>query len=401
MAICSGCSADVCSCALQISNPDPSLTLSLSGTGQSGDPWILSGVANVNACPEYITVSASNAFASSADIYRDCADFQCDGVDDQIEIQAAIDASFAQAGLGNVPPVVLLLPGAYLLSAPIDTKSITLKGLGQATTLLATPEAIGGVGGNRLIDNTASSGSIYIEWLSFYAGGAAAIYSNAGFGVIQMQNCGLLNTSDSGVDGAFLFMASASLGFIRDCEFSCVTSTGTHDNIHIAQAGNIDISHNHFFGGAVFLENFQQSVFSDNYMNNIYTAGGVVPPYALGLTGAGFNMIANNNILTVQRNGIVLTDCTGNNLIGNNVHGYAFSGSLVEDGIQIAGTSSENNVQLNRVRQVTAAGRNGINVIGAAAQNNLVTNNDLFNSGAGASFADTGTATIMAAGNRL
>ena len=43
----------------------------------------------------------------------------------------------------------------------------------------------------------------------------------------------------------------------------------------------------------------------------------------------------------------------------------------------------------------------GIEISGAASDDNLVTNNDLKDSGKTASFYDSGTGTITAAGNRL
>jgi len=59
------------------------------------------------------------------------ADYVCDGVNDQIEIQAAIDALPAQGGM------VLLLEGTYNISATINIMSnnVTLAGVGWATKL--------------------------------------------------------------------------------------------------------------------------------------------------------------------------------------------------------------------------------------------------------------------------
>lgn len=47
MAICAGCSAGGCTCALQVVD-SPTVNLTLVGSGTSGDPWILLGEASAS-----------------------------------------------------------------------------------------------------------------------------------------------------------------------------------------------------------------------------------------------------------------------------------------------------------------------------------------------------------------
>lgn len=64
----------------------------------------------------------------------DC-DYLCDGVDDQTEIQAAIDAAPSSGG------EIILLDGTYQLSAPLTVKAtIVLRGTGMNTTVLRMRE---------------------------------------------------------------------------------------------------------------------------------------------------------------------------------------------------------------------------------------------------------------------
>lgn len=75
----------------------------------------------------------------------------------------------------------------------------------------------------------------------------------------------------------------------------------------------------------------------------------------------------------------------------------------LNDNIYIADNSNSNVIQGNICRkgEYTNLPRYGIRINSADCDNNMVTNNDLYNSGVSASFSDAGTSTSTTAGNRL
>lgn len=118
-----------------------------------------------------------------------------------------------------------------------------------------------------------------------------------------------------------------------------------------------------------------------------------------GIRGAG--RILRNKVKSGQGNGIAVT--ADDTLVqGNLVVECGLATNNVYAGILLEATCDRANVQGNTVRKAAAgnATKYGIEVV-AGATDNYVTNNDLKNSGATASFFDAGTGTITAAGNRL
>lgn len=166
MAICSGCSAN-CGCSLTVSNPDPSLTLTLLGDGSAANQWILSGVAsgggggscNQKTVYTVATVGTTLSGVFGLDVatpepFRSCADFIGDGVNDNVAIQAAFDAA-APVSPGTPADKVLLLPGFFRLTATMDLKGVGLSGTRTTSSVLVPASAFG-----RIFSNTGFNGSL-------------------------------------------------------------------------------------------------------------------------------------------------------------------------------------------------------------------------------------------------
>ena len=83
-------------------------------------------------------VGAATLVVSASDsLHKERADYVCDGVDDQVEIQAAIDA------LPNGGGEVILLEGLYWINANINLKSnVTVSGQGYGTHLKNTDGSV-------------------------------------------------------------------------------------------------------------------------------------------------------------------------------------------------------------------------------------------------------------------
>jgi len=92
------------------------------------------------------------------------ADYICDGVDDQVEIQAAIDALPAQGGK------VLLLEGTYLTKSPIDIKADSIHLTGVSASMPSSYgtriQADAGWSGNYIIEVAESGGEVRHPWIS-------------------------------------------------------------------------------------------------------------------------------------------------------------------------------------------------------------------------------------------
>lgn len=98
-------------------------------------------------------------------------------------------------------------------------------------------------------------------------------------------------------------------------------------------------------------------------------------------------------VYTSSHNVIANNSCSENSQSANNTY----------DNIIIGSNSDYNNVQSNTCRKgsLTNKPRYGIRIDSSDCNNNIITNNDLYDSGVTASFSDAGTSTITTAGNRL
>lgn len=139
----------------------------------------------------------------------------------------------------------------------------------------------------------------------------------------------------------------------------------------------------------------------------------------IGMSSSDFNLIADNKLLNVQESSIIISSCQYNELSGNEIvecerNGVVISGggnnAILNNRIMgsgIAGiylsTTSYNNVQGNTIRQLSKQAECGIKITESSnvkSLKNLVTNNDLYDSGSVA-FSDSGTGTVTTPGNRI
>jgi nitrous oxidase accessory protein NosD len=136
------------------------------------------------------------------------------------------------------------------------------------------------------------------------------------------------------------------------------------------------------------------STSSHNQIQGNYSQG-LSNNRGIGVQGHQF-LIVSDNIVNSSDMGIALESVMDSNIEDNLIVNYSNGSADTFDGINIL-TSDRLNVQGNTCR--SADGRYGINVI--SGNDNLVTNNDLLNSGNTGSFNNTATGTITVSGNRL
>lgn len=140
---------------------------------------------------------------------------------------------------------------------------------------------------------------------------------------------------------------------------------------------------------------------------NIISANSVRKSSVRGInlvTGCTRNIISNNTINESNGHGLVVSDsCTNNDILNNYIESASQTTTNTYSSIYIETNSSYNNVQNNtcRVGGLTNKPKYGIAIADAGCTGNLVTNNDLYNSGVTASLLNSGTGTVTTAGNRL
>lgn len=142
------------------------------------------------------------------------------------------------------------------------------------------------------------------------------------------------------------------------------------------------------------------SVNEAEVIGNIVVGADVV---GIQLNGASYCSVHSNDVRQGNRHGIQLVGASHNNVQGNTCIQNGLDAAATYDNINLATNCDYNNVQGNLCRRETGAGnqsRYGINIQTTDCDNNLVTNNDLYNGGATLNLRDNGTGTVTTAGNR-
>lgn len=380
------------------------------------------GVASVT-----LIVAASN----SLDPTR--ADYQCDGVNDHLEIQAAIDALPATGG------EVRLLDGTYNIEVSLVLDSYqTLRGCGRSTILTTTTanlDIITATGGS----STEKVG-ITIADLCIDGGAGGATNDN---GILwtyvddsSIHNVWCLNNKDdNGIGLTYCDHNRIEDNTCRDNENgiwidhsnnNTITGNVCPSNMH-----GIFLHHYNYYNtviGNTCPDNSQHGIYLDGSYDNtitgntcqgnnrygIYIAAGSSNNtvtanvcqenvyYGIYVNGSHLNTIVGNTVQRNGRHGIYVIDSNDNTIVGNTLTENSQELTNTYDDIML-GNSDYNNIQCNTCRAGALAKvpKYGINISHAICDGNLVTNNDMHDDGFGTgSFNDAGTATVTVAGNR-
>jgi len=197
------------------------------------------------------------------------------------------------------------------------------------------------------------------------------------------------------------------------------TITGnTCNNNGNASGTYLTRSNNNTITGNTCSNNKWSGVFIDNSLNNTIvgnTCKGNGSNATLNHWGSGIfvirssgNNISGNVCIENYHDGICISEFSGapsdgNNISNNNCKSNSQEVDATYDNISVLGDSNYNNIQKNTCRQGSLVNkpRYGISINSTDADGNIVTNNDLYNSGVSGSFSDAGTGTVTTAGNRL
>jgi parallel beta-helix repeat protein len=361
--------------------------------------------------------AATRIVAASNSLNKSSADYVCDGVHDEEEINKAISDIATTGG------TVLLLEGTYNVGSAgtkileygeeqaevaygiYISSNVSLVGQGKSTVLILDSNnfSIGNALWGTVILSDNASG---IEISDLVIDGSW--YSEA-----LVHSIFLLNTSNSSVYNCtiqrFSFSGIAKVGGSYNCIANNTISNCTYFGIYIWQSSNCIISNNVCntnTGGIAIGDNSNGNIVSNNeccnstqgagielYMSSgNYVSGNVCISNEWGIyveTTSSNNVVCNNIVYTNRQDGIIVTGSDDNLISGNLVVGNSQSGSGLYDGIHILG-GSNNTISDNVVRH-TSMQRYGIWVSGTR---NLIINNDLYQAGTSADFYDGGTDTV-------
>jgi parallel beta-helix repeat protein len=388
------------------------------------------------------TVAASNSSANE----KASADYVCDGTDDQVEINNAINAAAALSAAGGD---VLLLGGTYTLGAQIRPKSnVTLRGVGDASVI--KPSA-GMTAGQALVYN--------------YAADAGP--DDAGIVIRELCFDGAKDTV--GVNHYAIYLKYATRSLITNCTFRNFQSEIIHLTCNVAASD----SKNNAVIGCRFSNNLQTAVsaqsqgniIADNILTYPNSAGGggimvntaynivsgnviigqaavaiavggdhqVIEgntiagamSFGISVSYASFCLIRNNEIYGVgvagaNGYGIGLAAGGQNNVSGNLIHNCMYFGIWVYVGttenlisgnilyansqtsdlgyphINIQDASHRNTIMGNIMRAGGGSNKCNYGVFVAAGSNyNIIVHNDLYTAGAISAISDHGTGTVM------
>jgi len=384
-------------------------------------------------------VAASN----SSDLGKKQADYVCDGTDDEVQIQMAIDALPAEGGK------VLLLEGLYIIGTGITLPdNTTFEGQGFGTVIKIKDghnDSINMVGnvdydngntqivirnlrldGNRLNNATTYQRGVFLLRVTysivnqvlvenFWDIGIAFWAPGNYYNIVTeniVRNC--YNKGTKGniyLDGFSNGVCSnnviydnngtgATSALLVNCGGNRVTITGNtlynSADMGIAVYASIDlnISGNVIWdcgGDAIRLEYGMQNCTISNNVINDCLGGGI----HLFSNTCKENVISGNAI-TYHRHGIYLDNADHNTIIGNRI-GDANASNY--DGIFLV-DSEYNLIEANSIRKLYHnVQRYGINISDAGCVGNIVRGNDLRDSGVTANFNDAGTLTHVEGNN--
>jgi len=386
--------------------------------------------------------TATFVVAASDSEHKFEADYYCNGSDDHVEINAALNALPTSGGR------VVLSEGTFTIDDPITfpANSLTLEGQGRSTFIdgdgLATNEhaIVVSERNHCTIRNLAvqtedgggkTSHCIYLEYAGDYLTIDGVVIVNSDSDGIQLydvvnrliiKNCRIENADGRGIaiyvpvhstitDNIICGTGDTAISIYGSgADGVTITNniiTNVHTNgIYVNEGNYLTISHNYITGNtvtdAISLYWPLLSTIVGNTIFNIGQQHGISCEYATKC------VIADNTISYTKEHGIYVFggggNCTidgncldhsdGDGIRANNVAGYNFTNNLVvtcTDGIHfedkvdnclVAGNYCENNSGY------------GIDIATATCDNNTVKNNKLVGNTAGC-FLDSGTGTML------
>jgi len=311
---------------------------------------VLYAISDTGRAANYI-VAANGAPAH----VKTQADYVCDGTDDHVQIQAAIDALPATGGK------ILLTEGTFNIESSItlDTNQ-TIQGSGWSTILTTT----------SAIDILAATGSDGSEKVGIF--------------IADLQLDGG-SASDTGITFTYVDHSFIQNIYSKDHYGGSIMA-----GIILSAADYNTVVHNLCTGNMVGIE-------SSTGFNNIISNNTCVQnDYGIWISNADYNSLAINTCNLNDYYGIYIEASDHNTVCINECIANSQHADNTNDDILLT-ASDYNNIQGNicRAGGETNKPRYGINISNATCNENKIINNDLYDDGFGtAPYNDSGTGTI-------
>ena len=331
--------------------------------------------------------SAATVIVATRDFSRNYknADFivPTGATDAQVTINLAIAALPADGG------DVLLLEGVYTVDGPIGLPSnVALRGTGSGTIVKATT----GIVLVKNADQVAGNTNIKVTDITIDGTGAAIScinFKKVTGSTISRCNIKGAKTGAEGTQGGILLHTCTDnviQANILENNVYSIYCTGSKSNNIVANIAKVDSNFGIILNGS---NNDNNSITS-----NIFSNG------TLGIyCGDDNNNIVGNTCNYNKAWGIrILGD--SNQIVGNNLLQNAYQYPADDDAQLYINGGNYNNIQNNTIRRGVLADGCGYG-IEVSGTKNIVTNNDLYQSGYVGTIVDTGTGTVTTAGNRL
>lgn len=284
------------------------------------------GVNEVNEAFETISAGAARFVVGTSTngwTAADC-DFLCDGTDDQVEIQQAIDAANAKGG------EVLLLPGSYTLSGCVNVRSsVWLHGMTRDATEIKRGTADGGGETKSIIQLSQNSILSDFTFLNFSG------VSDDTYDIVSEGGCQIQNISFPTVQRKSICIHAQAGGNIRisGC-YWLYAETAVYVK---GNDGQLFVDDNNFLMGDVFLQMAPGAAGSGGLLARIAgnRSGGAI--LLDGLSTSGGNIVIGNTCRILH---VLNTQGKKSVNSGNLIAGNVFNKGT--DGGDVAVTLGEN-----------------------------------------------------------
>ena len=301
---------------------------------------------------------------AAADSLDQDADYVCNGTDDQVEINAAINALPANGGS------VYLREGTYIVSTSIiiSKSNVALIGTGPSTVIKikngknADIDVIYALDKSNLlvknlrIDGNKTNQATGLMYGIIFSGVEYSKIVDCWAGNLRMYAIGLISSNYNTVSGN--------------------TCQGNGNN------------------GIYVSESSDNTVTGNTSQDNSY--------YGINLHFANNTIVSGNTCHYNGQYGIWLISSSNNTISGNTVQGNSLLTHNIYSGIFVSGNSDYNNIQGNTVRKGTETNQQkyGIRIESGLCEYNLVANNDCYYGGVDGGISNSGLNTSFGAGNR-
>jgi parallel beta-helix repeat protein len=342
--------------------------IKLRGTHYDPEPDSLLSVVNGIVHLTKFPFVDRNGTALTVSILPDSSgNFVCDGIADQVEIEAAID-SLASIGGGRV----FIKPGEYHLMGAIDINDsyISLEGAGPSTFLMTDPAVID----NAI--NVAGSPSAYIEGVSL---------SDLRISTTEGTGCG--------GDGIYFYMVQFSeirSCWLGNCNDDAMMIESSSNNIISSnritdsdgEGINLMFSNSNIIEGNMISGNTSSGIYLDQSGSNVINGNVSIDNTMNGvsLVASQHNAINGNIFATNGTFGVYLYQSSNNAIDGNIIRHNSQLNWNLYDGIELLYYSSHNIISDNDI--YGSCQKYGIEICASTCSGNIVEGNMLYHNSA-------------------